>query len=86
MKYLLAVLVSAVAATKVDQMSLYSGEQEERVTPLTVGVLTLPTSQGNLPLMNGYGHYITEMNDIFLRAGGLTPVAIPYNASDKDLY
>lgn len=34
----------------------------------------------------GHGHYITEMADIFMRAGGLTPVYIPYNISDPDLY
>lgn len=53
---------------------------------LTVGVLTLPTSQSNLPFMDGYSHYISEMVDIFLRAGGLSPVAIPFNSSDSDLY
>ena len=34
----------------------------------------------------GHGHYITEMADIFMRGGGLTPVFIPYNISDGDLY
>lgn len=53
---------------------------------LTVGVLTLPTANSDLPLMKGHGHYVSEMVDIFLRAGGMTSVAIPYNASDEVLY
>jgi gamma-glutamyl-gamma-aminobutyrate hydrolase PuuD len=32
------------------------------------------------------GHYVTEMADIFMRAGGLFPIFIPYNISDADLY
>jgi len=45
-------------------------------------VLTLPTAETDLPFMEGHDHYISEMVEIFLRAGGLNPVAIPFNASD----
>ena len=85
MKYLFSVLsLAAVSqALKSDSMKLYEVERSDLIT---VGILTLPTSAQNLPLMSGRGHYITEMNDIFLRAGGLSPVAIPFNATDDHLY
>jgi hypothetical protein len=51
----------------------------------TVGILTMPPLDNETSLV-GHGHYITEMADIFMRAGGLTPVFIPYNTSDADLY
>ena len=36
--------------------------------------------------MNGHNHFVLEMMDIFLRAGGLTSVYIPFNSTDEDLY
>ena len=36
--------------------------------------------------MKGSPQYIIEMVDILLRAGGVSPIAIHYNASDADLY
>ena len=59
---------------------------QDKKRTLTVGVLTLPTSKVDLPLMDGSPHYVSEMVDIFLRAGGVSPIAIPFNASDADLY
>lgn len=51
----------------------------------TVGILTMPPAANETHLV-GHGHYITEMADIFMRAGGLYPVFIPYNSTDADLY
>lgn len=48
--------------------------------------MTLPTTQEDVANMNGHSHYIIEQVDIFLRAGGLSPVVIPFNVSDADLY
>ena len=50
----------------------------------TVGVLTMPPQEGDK--LHGYSHYITEMADIWLRSGGVFPVFIPYNISDRELY
>ena len=36
--------------------------------------------------MDGFGHWIPEMMDVFLRAGGIMPVWLPYNSTDEDLY
>lgn len=49
----------------------------------TVGILTMPPTPTDRVAQ---GHYITAMSDIFMHAGGLTSVFIPYNATDEDLY
>jgi hypothetical protein len=38
----------------------------------TVGVLTMPPQENDS--LQGHGHYITEMADIWMRSGGLFPV------------
>ena len=52
---------------------------------LTVGVLTLPTSEDSLDFMTS-SQYLTQMVQIWMISGGLNPVFIPYNAPDDELY
>eukprot|EP00347_Sterkiella_histriomuscorum_P022934 403336597 len=51
---------------------------------LTVGILTLPSTQDDMKTINS-GQYVLEMAEIWMLSAGLNPVAIPYNSTDDDL-
>lgn len=49
-----------------------------------IGIMTQPTSQSKREKFD-YQEYILEINDNFIRQGGVRTVAIPYNISEEEL-